>query len=188
VLNRALHTAIRALEAVNAPIARWGLSFSALLLGVMLAVALAQILARALFNHTLDWAEDVARMTLVWSALLAAPLGYRSAGHVAITAFIEGLPPRLLCFVGILVNLLIGWICLIFLLESFAFVGRGTTITSTALGISMAWIYAVVPVALTALLLVSLEATLRLLSDAISGQLSSLLVGVVPVMQRDEER
>jgi hypothetical protein len=41
---------------------------------------------------------------------------------------------------------------------------------------------------LTALLLVSLEATLRLLSDAISGQLSSLLVGVVPVMQRDEER
>ena len=125
--------ALRGLEKLNAPIARWGLSFSALLLGVMLAVALAQILARALFNHTLDWAEDVARMTLVWSALLAAPLGYRSAGHVAITAFIEGLPPRLLCFVGILVNLLIGWICLIFLLESFAFVGRGTTITSTAL-------------------------------------------------------
>lgn len=186
-MNRTIHTAIRALEVVNAPIARWGLSFSALLLGVMLAVALAQILSRALFNYTLDWAEEVARMALVWSALLAAPLAYRSAGHVAITAFIEGLPPRLLCSIGIVVNLLIGWICLTFLLESVAFVERGTTITSTALGIRMAWIYAVVPISLSALLLISVEVTLRLLLDALSGRISVLLVGVVPVMQRDEE-
>ncbi len=157
-----------------------------MLLGLMLAVALAQILSRTLFNHTLDWAEDVARMTLVWSALLAAPLGYRSAGHVAITAFIEGLTPRLLCVVGVLVNLLVGWICLMFLFESVAFVERGMTITSTALGIRMAWIYAVVPVSLTALLLIAIEATLRLLRDAIAGQVSSMLVGVVPIMQRDE--
>ena len=154
---------------------------------LMLAVALAQILSRAMFNHTLDWAEEVARMALVWSALLAAPIGYRSAGHVAITAFIEGLPPRLLCVVGLVVNLLVGWICLMFLIESVAFVERGATITSTALGIHMAWIYAVVPVALVALLLISLEAMLRLLRDAMSGQISSLLVGVVPIMQRDEE-
>jgi len=154
----------------------------------MLTVALAQILSRALFNLTLDWAEDVARMALVWSALLAAPLGYRSAGHVAITAFIEGLSPRLLCIVGIAVNALVGWICLMFLLESFAFVQRGTTITSTSLGLQMAWIYAVVPLALGALLLVSFEASLRLLRDALRGEVSSLLVGVVPVLQRDEGR
>lgn len=126
-------------------------------------------------------------MALVWSALLAAPLGYRSAGHVAITAFIEGLSPRMLCVVGIVVNLLVGWICLMFLTESVAFVERGTTITSTALGISMAWVYAVVPVALTALLLISVEATLRLVRDALNAQLSSLLVGVVPVMQHEDE-
>jgi TRAP-type C4-dicarboxylate transport system permease small subunit len=35
---------------MNAPIARWGLSFSAVLLALMLAVAVAQIISRALFN------------------------------------------------------------------------------------------------------------------------------------------
>ncbi|MBU6377666.1 MAG: TRAP transporter small permease subunit [Gammaproteobacteria bacterium] len=171
---------------MNAPIARWGLSFSAALLAMMLAVALAQILSRALFNHTLDWAEETARMALVWSALLAAPMGYRAAGHVAITAFIEGLPPRVLYVTGVVVNLLVGWICLEFLLESIAFVARGDTIVSTGLGIRMSFIYAVVPLSLAALLLVSIEACLRLLRALISGE-RELLVGVVPVMHEDKD-
>ena len=82
-MKRALAAALRLLGAVNAPIARWGLSFSAALLALMLAVALAQIASRGLFNHTLDWAEEIARWALVWGALLAAPMGYRAAGHVA---------------------------------------------------------------------------------------------------------
>ena len=186
MLTRPIANALRALETVNAPIARWGLSFSALLLALMLGVALVQILSRAFFNHTLDWAEEAARMALVWSALLAAPMGYRAAGHVAITAFIEGLPPRVLYVTGIVVNLLIGWICVVFLRESFDFVARGSTIVSTGLGMPMSFVYLMVPVSLAALLLVALEATLRLLRAAIGGG-EELLVGVVPVMQRDEE-
>ncbi|NDF86519.1 MAG: TRAP transporter small permease, partial [Gammaproteobacteria bacterium] len=54
----ALSAALRGLAKVNAPIARWGLSVSALFLAFMLVVALAQILSRVLFNHTLDWAEE----------------------------------------------------------------------------------------------------------------------------------
>ncbi len=186
MLLRPISSALRALEKVNAPIARWGLSFSAVLLALMLAVALAQILSRAFFNHTLDWAEETARMALVWSALLAAPMGYRAAGHVAITAFIEGLPPRLLYVTGVVVNLLVGWICLVFLLESFAFVARGDTIVSTGLGIRMSFIYVVMPVALGALLLVSIEASLRLLRTLLTGE-RELLVGVVPVMHEDKD-
>ncbi len=186
MLLRPISSALRAVEKVNAPIARWGLSFSAVLLAMMLAVALAQILSRALFNHTLDWAEETARMALVWSALLAAPMGYRAAGHVAITAFIEGLPPRVLYVTGVIVNLLVGWICLEFLLESVAFVARGNTIVSTGLGIPMSFIYAVVPVSLAALLLVSIEASLRLLRALMTGE-RYLLVGVVPVMHEDKD-
>lgn len=172
---------------MNAPIARWGLSFSASLLALMLIVALAQILSRALFNHTLDWAEEAARMALVWSALLAAPMGYRAAGHVAITAFIEGLPPRALQLTGVIVNVLIGWICVIFLLESVDFVARGSTIMSTGLGVPMSYVYLIVPVALVALLMVSIEAVLTLLRALLTRDVSGLLVGVVPVMHRDEE-
>lgn len=186
-MKRALAAALRLLGSLNAPIARWGLSVSALFLAFMLVVALAQILSRVLFNHTLDWAEEAARMALVWSALLAAPIGYRAAGHVAITAFIEGLSMRTLCVTGVIVNALIAWICAIFLLESFDFVARGSTIVSTGLGIKMSFVYSIVPVALLALLLVALEAILRLLRAIFADEPELLLVGVVPVLQRDDE-
>lgn len=183
----ALSAALRGLAKVNAPIARWGLSFSAILLALMLTVALAQILSRVLFNHTLDWAEEAVRMALVWSALLAAPIGYRAAGHVAITAFIEGLSMRTLCVTGVIVNSLVAWICSVFLLESFYFVARGSTIVSTGLGIQMAFVYLIVPVALLALLLVASEAILRLLRALCADDPELLLVGVVPVLQRDDQ-
>ncbi|NBX57287.1 MAG: TRAP transporter small permease [Gammaproteobacteria bacterium] len=184
---RLIDLASRGLEKLNAPIARWGLSVSAILLALMLAVALAQILSRAFFNHTLDWAEEAARMALVWSALLAAPMGYRAAGHVAITAFIEGLPPKALQIVGIVVNALVGWLCVVFLLESVDFVARGSTIMSTGLGIPMSYVYVIVPIALGALLFVAIEATLRLVRALLTENASEILVGVVPVMQKDGE-
>ncbi len=187
MLNRLLSAAARGLETVNAPIARWGLSISAFLLALMLAVALAQIVSRGLLNHTLDWAEEAARMALVWSALLAAPMGYRATGHVAITAFIEGLPRRALLLVGIAVNLLVCWICVIFLRESIDFVARGATIVATALPLRMAWIYAMLPVSLLALTLVSLEVVARLTLALRGVREVGVLVGVVPVLQQDLE-
>lgn len=187
-VTRALAALLRPLAALNAPIARWGLSFSAVLLALMLAVALAQIASRGLFNHTLDWAEEVARWALVWGALLAAPMGYRAAGHVAITMLVEALPPRLLYAVAVAINLLVGWICLMFLIEGIAFVGRGATLVATALPLGMGWVYAIVPLSLAALLLVSVEAVLRLLHDLVAGEAGrEPLVGVVPVLEREPQ-
>jgi TRAP-type C4-dicarboxylate transport system permease small subunit len=187
-VTNALAAALRRLAALNAPIARWGLSFSAALLALMLAVALAQIASRGLFNHTLDWAEEVARWALVWGALLAAPMGYRAAGHVAITLLVEALPPRLLYALAVVINLLIAWICLMFLVEGVAFVGRGATLVATALPLSMGWVYSIVPVSLAALLLVATEAVLRLLHDLLADDAGrEPLVGVVPVLERETQ-
>lgn len=154
----------------------------------MLFVALAQILSRGLFNHTLDWAEELARMALVWSALLAAPYGYRSASHVAITVFVEALPPRLLHATGILVNLLVIWICGVFFLESLALVERGLTIVATALPLRMAWVYSIVPVSLALLVLIAIEASLSLSAALLRGESSAdWRVGVIPMLQRPEQ-
>lgn len=154
----------------------------------MLAVALAQILSRGLFNHTLDWAEELARMALVWSALLAAPYGYRSASHVAITVFVEALPPRLLHATGILINLLVIWICGVFFLESLALVERGLTIVATALPLRMAFVYSIVPVSLALLVLIAIEASLSLSAALLRGESSAdWRVGVIPMLQRPEQ-
>jgi TRAP-type C4-dicarboxylate transport system permease small subunit len=182
-----MDSVIRLLAAINAPIARWGRSFAAVLLAAMLAVAIAQIVSRAAFNYTLDWAEEIARMALVWSVLLAAPLGYRSGGHVAIAAFAESLPPRLLYATALLLNLLIGWICIVLLIESVGFVQRGLTIVASAVPIRMGWVYAVMPLSLAAMLLVACEAVLRLAAALRDGRFDLQLSGAVPVMQRDME-
>lgn len=184
-MTRPIDSTIRLLSATNAPIARWGHSFSALLLALMLAVAMAQILSRAIFDYTLDWAEEMARWALVWSVLLAAPLGYRAGANVAIAAFAEALPPRLLYLTALGINVLTGWICAVFLLESFDFVARGATIVASAVPLRMGWIYSIVPVSLAALLLVAVEASLRLLRALIDDRHDLILSGVVPVPRDD---
>ncbi len=187
-LLRPFDAAARLLAALNAPIARWGRSLSALLLALMLAVAVAQIVSRAVFNYTLDWAEEVARMALVWSVLLAAPLAYRSGAHVAIVVLVESLPKRWLYGAALVINLLVGWICLMLLIESSNFVERGMTIVASGVSLRMGWIYSIVPLSLAALLSVALEASLRLVAALVRARLDLLLSGVVPVMQTDPER
>lgn len=186
-MSRTFDRALDVLAAINAPIARWGRNVSAALLALMVALALAQILSRALFAHTLDWAEELARMALVWSVFLVAPFAYRAGAYVSISAFAEALPRGLLLAVAIVVNLLIVWICGMLLVESEGLVRRGLTIVASSMPFRMAFVYAIVPASLAALALVGLEHVLRLvLAWARPGRQELLLAGVVPIVQPDD--
>lgn len=168
------------LAAVNQPIALAGRNLAAGLIGAMVALALAQILSRALFSYTLDWAEELARVALVWSVLLVAPFAYRSGAHVAIGSLAASLPPRLLVVASAALNLLVLWICVEMFWQSLAFWSRGLSLTASALGIQMAWIYAIVPVAFACLVLVAVELVARLLRSLASPDHGLTLVGAVP--------
>lgn len=179
-LLRLLDRLTAVLAAVNEPIARIGRDTAASLIGAMVLLALAQILSRALFSYTLDWAEELARVALVWSVLLVSPFAYRSGAHVAIGSFAATLPPRLLLAASSVLNVLVMWICAEMLVQSFAFWARGLALTASALGIQMAWIYAIVPAAFVLLLLVGLELVIRLLRSLLSPDPDLTLVGAVP--------
>ena len=171
--------------AVNAPIARIGRDLAASLIGAMVALALAQILSRALFDYTLDWAEELARVALVWSVLLVSPFAYRSGAHVAIGSFAAALPPRLLLAASAALNLLVIWICVEMLVQSLAFWQRGLALTASALNIQMAWIYAIVPAAFVCLLLVGVELVIRLLRSLLGPDPDLTLVGAVAGVKPD---
>jgi TRAP-type C4-dicarboxylate transport system permease small subunit len=185
-----LRTSGRALDvlaAINAPVARWGRDAAAALLALMVALALAQILSRALFSHTLDWAEELARMMLVWSVFLVAPFAYRAGAYVSISAFAEALPRGLLVAVAVLVNLLVIWICGVLLVESQGLVRRGLTIVASSMPFRMAFVYAIVPASLGAMMLVGTEHVLRLvLAWGDPGGRDLLLAGLVPIVQQDD--
>ena len=119
---------VRALGRVNGPLSLAARNLAGALLAVMLALALAQIVSRGVFHYSLDWAEELARVALVWSVLLVAPFAYRNGAHVAIVSFAEALPPRLLACTSLLLNVLIVWILAVLFVESFAFWRRGLEI------------------------------------------------------------
>lgn len=177
--------AIAAFAFVNRPLARGGRAAAGALVAGMLLLAIAQIVTRAVFGLTLDWAEELARFMLVWAVLLVAPFAYRSGAKVAISGLVQSLPPRLLLFTSIVLNLLAGWICLMLLVESIPFWQRGLALSASALPIQMAWIYAIVPLALLALVLVAVELVLRLCASAFRPDLDLRLVGSVASVDDD---
>lgn len=170
---------------VNRPLTRFGRASAAVLLAAMLALALAQIVSRGLLNQSLDWAEELARVALVWSVLLVAPYAYRSGANVAIVSFADALPPRLLAAVSLLINVLVVWILVVLFIETFAFWRRGLDITASTLDIRMAWIYSIVPVAFAALVLVGVELLLRLVLHVIGAPSGIVMAGAMPAVPGD---
>ncbi|MCZ8132118.1 MAG: TRAP transporter small permease [Steroidobacteraceae bacterium] len=179
-LVRALDRAAAALAAVNAPLARAGRNLAALLIAAMVALAVAPILSRALFDHALDWAEELARATLVWSVLTALPYAFRRGAHVAIDSFAVALPPRLLLAAAFAINALVIWVCAIFFVESLGFFERGLSIVSTTMGFPVAWIYSIVPASFALLIAVGAELQLRLGRSFVERDPDLLLAGAVP--------
>ena len=180
-----LSRVIAALGGLNGPLSRACRNFAGILLAVMLAMALAQIVSRGLFNYSLDWAEELARVALVWSVLLVAPFAYRKGAHVAIVSFAEALPPRLLAVSSLLLNVLILWILVTLFVESFAFWRRGLEITASTLDIKMAWIYAIVPAAFAMLILVGVELVARLLLHVGGVPAGIVMEGAMPAVIED---
>jgi len=62
-------------------------------MAAMVIVVSLQVLLRYVFNTSLDWAEDVARLLFVWSIFLAIPLGVKQGSHIAIELFTVHLAP-----------------------------------------------------------------------------------------------
>lgn len=63
---------------------------------VMVIVVSLQVVFRYFLNLSLDWADEVARLTFVWSAFLGVPHGIRSGAHVGIDFVAKLLPPAAL--------------------------------------------------------------------------------------------
>jgi TRAP-type C4-dicarboxylate transport system permease small subunit len=62
------------------------------LMAVMVVVISTQVLLRYVFNSSIDWADELSRLTFVWSVFLAIPLGIREGLHVGVEIVTVRLP------------------------------------------------------------------------------------------------
>ena len=59
---------------------------------VMVSVVSAQVFARYLLSSSIGWADEISRLTFVWSIFLAIPLGTRARAHIGIELVTSRLP------------------------------------------------------------------------------------------------
>ncbi|HEY3074094.1 MAG TPA: TRAP transporter small permease [Burkholderiales bacterium] len=65
----------------------------------MVVVVSLQVLFRYFLNLSLDWADEIGRLTFVWAAFLGVPHGVKSGAHVGIDFVAKLLPPLPLAWV-----------------------------------------------------------------------------------------
>jgi TRAP-type C4-dicarboxylate transport system permease small subunit len=64
-------------------------------ISVMVTVVSLQVFMRYLLNSSIGWADEVSRLTFVWSIFLGIPLGVRTGSHIGMELVTSRLPERL---------------------------------------------------------------------------------------------
>ena len=87
-MNKALRGALDGVDTVS----RWAIVAC---MAAMISVVSIQVFLRYVFADSLDWAEEISRLTFVWAVFMAIPHGVRLAGHVGIDALAKHFPAAL---------------------------------------------------------------------------------------------
>jgi len=66
-----------------------------IMLGLMVAVVSLQVLLRYVANSSIGFADEMSRLTFVWSIFLGIPLGIRLGAHIGMELLTSRFPPRL---------------------------------------------------------------------------------------------
>ena len=120
-----------------------------LLMMAMVVVVTWQVLSRYLLGHPSQWTEEVARFLLIWIGLLGGALAYRVRMHLGLDLLGPRLSEqnarRLRSFCDLVV---IGFAVTVLVFGGASLMQLAWQLqqTSAALGIYMAWVYAVIPV------------------------------------------
>jgi len=113
---------------------------------VMLVVAWMHVIKRYVFNDALTWSEEFLRFAIVWYALLSASILYKRNGHLGITIFREMMPEKVQRILARSV-IYFGVLTIVMVAVSGAVLVYNTRAQITpALGISVSWPYAAIPV------------------------------------------
>ncbi|ODT60737.1 MULTISPECIES: TRAP transporter small permease subunit [Paracoccus] len=190
---------IRPLSWINERLLRAGRAVGILAIGVMVAVTIAQVIARYGLNSALAWPDEAARFCMLWMTGLMAPTAFRRGGFVAID-FVPTLLPatlaRLLNLMLLSVSLLvmivavqIGWREVVGLGGRFA---SASLFIPTSWGLDSwyrvprSWMMASIPTGLVLLIAVNVELILRTVADLAGTRDLPPIEGLDPALRGAE--
>lgn len=115
------------------------------LFGTLMALVFLQVVNRMILGLPLFWTEEVVRLLLVWTVLLATPLTLLLRHEIAVDllSFRNPVTQRGKIVLSTAASVIF---CIILAKTGYEFTIRGLRAQSMTLGISRAWFYAPIPI------------------------------------------
>lgn len=115
---------------------------------LMVIVVFIQVICRYILNSSLSWSEELVRYIFVWQVWLGASLGMRINEHIRVDMFVKKLPEAAQKVLDLLIILLLLWFYGFLILYGFRYLQSviAKNMTSTALQIPLAYVYASLPI------------------------------------------
>jgi TRAP-type transport system small permease protein len=144
--------------------------FSVTAMSIMLIIIFGQVISRYLFGYTPEWSEELARFLFVWVVFLGSALIMGESGHLAVQFVPEHFKGRLL---GKILEILILFFSYVFILilmfQGSKMTSMMTFQTAPGIGISMSYVYAVIPVSSVLMLFYLVRNTITIFRGFVSA-------------------
>ena len=116
------------------------------MLAVMSVIIFANVTLRYTTSQSIEWAEEVARHLMIWLTFIGCGPVLRYGGHIAIENLQDALPNRVSQALRALIALLMTGFCIFCIVTGLDYMDRTQYQITPATQISMAWIYAALPI------------------------------------------
>jgi len=125
------------------------------------ALALYQVVTRFAFGAPSTWSEVITRSAMIWSVFLGVAVAFRHGAMISVDVIQNALPPRLGLGVFLLANLGSLIFFSVLLWQGYLMTLRVMPQNLAALDMSIAWVYAALPVGSGFILIAVLASMVR---------------------------
>lgn len=133
------------------------------------ALALFQVITRFVFDAPSTWSEVITRSAMIWSVFLGVAAAFRHGAMISVDIIMNALPRRLGLAMFLAANAASLLFFAILFWQGWAMAGRVLGQNLAALEISIAWVYAALPVGSVFIMIAILAAMIRAVSDGRPG-------------------
>lgn len=131
------------------------------ILSGMAVIIFINVALRYLTNHSIEWAEEVARHLMIWLTFLGSGLVLRFGGHIAVENVQEGSPRRVAIAMRVLVAFLLALFFFVIVWYGVLYAIRTHYQITPATQVPFSYVYAAMPIG-GVLLLVHLAFIVRM--------------------------
>jgi len=131
----------------------------------MTCLVFAQVYTRFVTNNSLTWSEELSRFIMIWMVFLGAAFTYRENAHICVDNLVNMLPKGIRKYINLL-SVIVQFVFLgIVIWGAYAVLPTTFLQKSPANGITMAYVYSVIPVSAILMTIILIEKTLSLANE-----------------------